>query len=79
MKGLVSQYSMKNDQYPKTMTDAIDVMSKHLFDDAYYDRIKRARERNKRNNDNDDEKVLSQTKEGYRCYVCGSPSHPLSE
>ena len=61
------------------MTDAIDVMSKHSFDDAYYDRIKRARERNKRNNDNDDEKVLSQTKEGYCCYVCGSLSHPLSE
>ena len=36
MKGLVSQFSMKNDQYPKTMTDAIDVMAKHQFDQAYY-------------------------------------------
>ena len=47
MKGLVSQYSMKTDQYPKTMTDAVDVMAKHSFDAAYYKQNKRARNKNK--------------------------------
>ena len=37
MKGFVSQYSKKNNQYPKSMTDATDVMSLHPFNQAYYD------------------------------------------
>ena len=41
MKGLVSQFSMKNDQYLKKMTDTLDIMSKHSFDDKYYERKKR--------------------------------------
>ena len=79
MKGFVSQYSTKNDQYPKSMTDATDVMSLHPFDQAYYDRQKRARERNKKNrNNDDDEKVqsqLTQMTKGYCCHICGSDKH----
>ena len=48
MRGLVSQYSMKTDQYPKTMTDAVDVMAKHPFDPNYYEQTKKARKKNKR-------------------------------
>ena len=30
--GLVSQFSMKNNQYPKTCTTATDILSNHRFD-----------------------------------------------
>ena len=48
MRNLVAQYSMKTDQYPKSRTDAVDVMSKHPFDQTYYERTKKAREKNRR-------------------------------
>ena len=32
MKGFVSQYSLGNDQYPKTIQTATDVLSNHKFD-----------------------------------------------
>ena len=77
MKGLVSQYSMKHDQYPKTMTDAVDVLSKHSFDQAFYDRNKRARERSKQKEDEETKTSLAQT--SYRCHICGADDHPKKD
>ena len=34
INGLASQYSMKNDQYPVTVTDAIDILQNHKHDNA---------------------------------------------
>ena len=36
---------MKNDQYPRKMIDAVDVMAKHQFDQAFYDKKKATRSR----------------------------------
>jgi hypothetical protein len=33
--GLLSQYSLGQDQYPKTIVDANNVLSNHCFDPAY--------------------------------------------
>ena len=84
MKGFVSQFLMKNDQYPKTMADAMDVMSKHQFDEKYYDRQKKNRDRNKQRNDDDDKKPkvetnLYQKKDGFACYCCGKKDHDASK
>ena len=35
-KGFVNQYSLKNDQYPKTIQDMTDALSKHPFDEEYH-------------------------------------------
>ena len=32
MNGLISQYSMENDQYPKSITAAIDILANHKHD-----------------------------------------------
>ena len=87
MKGLVSQYSMKNDQYPKTMTDALDIMSKHSFDDDYYERKKRVRDKRRneeeqhqqQHNQQQQQQQFSQTKKEYRCYICGDRTHSISD
>src|SRR5210317_2487808 len=42
-KNLISQFSLGNDQYPKTITAATDVLSNHRIDQKFYD---------KRNNNN---------------------------
>ena len=72
MRSLVVQYSMKTDQYPKTMTDAVDVMAKHPFDPNYYERTKKAREKNKHNDSKPSQTTpqLAQSK-GYHCHICG--------
>ena len=73
MKGLVSQFSMKNDQYPKTIIDAMDIMAKHPFDEEYYEKKRNTREKYKQQHDEpDNEQQHNQTNgnKDYRCYVC---------
>ena len=36
MRGFISQYSLANDQYPKTLQAAVDVLSNHKFDSKYH-------------------------------------------
>jgi hypothetical protein len=36
LKGFVFQFSLGNDQYPKTLTTATDVLSNHKIDQKYY-------------------------------------------
>jgi len=45
LRGFTSQFSLGNDQYPKTMRDATDALSQHKIDQAYYD--KRNKDRNR--------------------------------
>ena len=44
VKGFVNQFSLKNDQYPKTMQDMSDALSKHTFDEEFHKRNKRKAE-----------------------------------
>ena len=48
LTGLTTQKTLKNDQYPKTITDASDVLSCHKFDQA----SRRKTNNNKRNDPN---------------------------
>jgi hypothetical protein len=41
MKSLVSQYSLGNDQYPRTLASAVDVLSNHRFDARYSENLKK--------------------------------------
>ena len=95
MKGFVSQYSLKNDQYPKTMQDMTDALSKHAFDDEYYERQKKKAEKSKKekehnknnnnnDNDSDDEEIEASFAQAvknkkYACYKCGKSDHSFSK
>ena len=84
MKSLVAQYSRKTDQYPKNMTDAVGVMAKHPFNQAYYERTKKARKKNKRTKTERKTKPSQTTpqlaqSDDYRCHICGSTEHPKKE
>ena len=82
MKSLVAQYSRKTDQYPKNMTDAVDIMSKHPFDQAYYECTKKAHEKNKRTKTERSTEPSQTTtlqlaqSDDYPCHICGSKEHP---
>jgi hypothetical protein len=42
-KGFVSQFSLGNDQYPKTIQTAVDVLSNHRLDPKYYENREKQR------------------------------------
>ena len=43
-KGLASQVSLENDQYPKTIVAAVNALKNHKFEMKYYDHQKRNRD-----------------------------------
>jgi hypothetical protein len=65
MNGFSTQYSLNNDQYPKSLIEAVNVLSNHKFDANYFIR--------KRNNDQVDQLQphLSFAQLEGRCYCCG--------
>ena len=80
LKGLQSQFSLENDQYPADLAAAIDVLSNHPFDKAYYDKQKqrkeqaqkRAREREHEQTNEDENVGNSFAQKGdIVCYCCG--------
>jgi hypothetical protein len=56
LNGWSTQYSLGNDQYPKTMAEARNVLSNHKFDTSY---IQSQRMTNNRNDTNDQAPSLS--------------------
>jgi hypothetical protein len=45
IKGLMDQLSLDQDQYPKTINHAMNVLSNHKFDDKYYENRKKNQDR----------------------------------
>ena len=64
-----------NNQYPKTLSDAVDALSNHPFDQGYYDRKKKRKEEAKKRGQKDkEEKETSFKQTGSKfCYCCGDP------
>ena len=79
-KGFVSQYSLGNDQYPKTIQMATNVLSNHKIDAKYYENQKRNKECN--TNQQEEEATPAATSFAQKddmCYVCGKPGHTKPE
>ena len=82
---LRTQYSLTNDQYPKTVKKVLDALSNHPFDAAYKNRQRRqnpkndtertdrSRSRPPQNDDDDGSTATSfaQRPADWRCYCCG--------
>ena len=86
--GLASQYSMKNNQYPKSIVSATDIMRNHCHDDAGKQKERRKGKPKEKDKDEskDEEDQPPQTgndanfakrgslREG-TCYCCGKAGH----
>lgn len=82
LKTLGTQYSLGNDQYPKTITEATAVLSNHEFDPTYKANQKKADNNKVTTGDSTktektkgDEVNLSFAQMEGKCYCCGKPGH----
>jgi hypothetical protein len=80
-KKLSEQFALGTDQYPKTLSAAVDALSSHQFDQTYFDKMKKKRDQEARDrNSNDNEETgkgnsFSQQKKDFICYCCGGKGH----
>ena len=77
LSGLITQWSLGNDQYPKSITEANNVLSNHRFD--YSKTNNKSQQRNSNNNqrqeqDREDVNLSFAQLEG-KCYCCGKIGH----
>jgi hypothetical protein len=82
--GLVSQFSMQNNQYPKTCTTATDILSNHRFDNRgnstkkkWNNRPKKDKDENSAGKTTNDTNATSFAQGGKdkTCYCCGKAGH----
>jgi hypothetical protein len=88
--GLVSQFSMQNNQYPKTCTTATDILSNHKLDNKGSTGYKKKWSRNDQRKD-ENESISTKTSEtssatsfaqggkDKSCYCCGQKGHMSPE
>ena len=79
MDTLGDLYSLKNDQYPKDLEDAITALKAHKFDEKYIEEKKKKKEK-EREKDNKSQQdfeplELSFANMENRCYICGKVGH----
>ena len=84
-KNLMSQYSLGNDQYPKTIQAATDALSNHKFDQKFWEEQKKNKskriEKNKQKDNEKNEIIDNETSFAQKmiCYCCGQPGHLATE
>jgi hypothetical protein len=78
VKNLVSQYSLGNDQYPKTITTATDVLSNHRLDARFFENQKHRREQQQQTRGEGEATgatSFAQKEKDVVCFICGKPGH----
>jgi hypothetical protein len=87
VQGFASQFSLQNDQWPKTLSKAMDVLSNHKFDSKHsenmkkhYENIKNKQERQKQQQQQQSQETTNNPtsfaqQEDIICYVCGEYGH----
>jgi hypothetical protein len=88
LTGFTSQFSLGNNQYPKTIMTACDALSNHKIDERFYNNMMK-RKNNERqptersSSENDDQsqanKSFAQPKSAMICYCCGKEGHPSTQ
>ncbi len=83
-EGLRKQFSLKNDQYPKTLSAMHEVLLNHRVDNAgekkkqkQEDNKKKKEEKNTEKEDSTSSFAQKETK--HRCYICGNEDHYAPE
>ena len=84
MTGLVSQFSMENNQYPKTIRAATDILSNHKHDRRESQKIKKDWSKSDKPDDETLSTITSNTNEtsfaqgnnkSFTCFCCGKKGH----
>jgi hypothetical protein len=80
LKGMMSQYSMSNDQYPRNVQQATDILSNHKLDQKFFDHLKKNREqrieqRNKQDEEKQSETSFAPKNQDAICSCCGKKGH----
>ena len=85
IKNLAQQQSLKNDQYPKTLKAAAEVLENHTWDQKYHDeKNKRKKQRERDTSDNNTQATMPSSIEDLEisfaqlqnaCYCCGKKGH----
>jgi hypothetical protein len=79
-KNFISQYSLGNDQYSRTITMATDVLSNHRLDPKFFENQKRQREQQQQQKTEAEAAgaaSFAQKKkdDDVTCFICGKPGH----
>ena len=78
MNGLISKNSMENDQYPKPITTATDILANHRHDNSIT-KHGQTKQNGKQNEDDDQSMTTNETSfvqsSGIMCYCCGKKGH----
>ena len=72
---LQEDYSLKKDEYPETLLDAVDVLSNKKFDKQYYDNKRKTRERSRGQEQDKTPELSFMQKNDIKCYCCGKTGH----
>jgi hypothetical protein len=84
MTGLVSQFSLENNQYPKTIRAATDILSNHKHDRRESQKIKKDWSKSEKPDDETLSTITSNTNEtsfaqgnnkSFTCFCCGRKGH----
>ena len=80
LTGLLSQYLLGQDQYPKTLVDAMNVLSNHHFDSAYADHEKKCKANQERQKAENEGQEIEQCEAAFtqfegKCWCCGKTGH----
>jgi len=82
MNGLASQYSMKNDQYPKDIVEATNIMVNHKHDQSNRDHQQgKAKNTTNRNHNKEGAETETSFVQGKKliCYCCGKKGHRVPD
>ena len=80
MAGLITQQSLGNDQYPKTITEANTVLSNHRFDYAKFKNKNPGNQYKHKPDEQEQEKInISFAQMEGKCYCCGKEGHRLPQ
>ena len=75
MNGLISQYSMENDQYPKSITAPIDILANHKHDNYSLKKDEKYKKQDEDNNKSTASETRFAQFGGVTCYCCGKKGH----
>ena len=75
LSGLNTQNSLRNEQYPKTLIEANNVLSNHEFDKKSVASNKRNEEKTRENSGEEEIVKLSFAQLEGKCYCCGKAGH----
>jgi len=79
LRGLNTQQSLGNNQYPKTITEANSVLSSHTFDNTPKGKMGQGnnndKQKEKKQEKEEESPTLSFAQMEGKCYCCGKPGH----